>query len=107
MTKPHEETWKVANGSIVRDRSPATEQGTSLWPQESLADLTCDAAHAALIAQAPAMARLLLKVQWGDRSLSEPGCHVCFTTERSGAHADDCEFAAVLRSAGVLPEATP
>ncbi len=97
MTKPWEETWtdetifEIGDPSIIRgihDRS--------------------DDERRRLAAQAPAMARLLLKLgaQWG---LTDDGYRRCASCEAEGhavnpvPHTPDCELVAVLRSAGVLP----
>ena len=53
----------------------------------------------AVAAQAPAMARLLLAMQWADGE--RVACPSCGAWERDG-HTADCELAAVLRAAGVM-----
>lgn len=58
-----------------------------------------DSARVRLAAQAPAMARLLLKLQWIDVDRGE-GCPSCGAWKSDG-HAADCEIAAVLKVAGV------
>lgn len=100
--KPHEETWDpddVVNMAAHVAYSPERRR---------------------LAAQAPAMARLLLKLQWsgsapgGDTEC--PSCHADafvpvfsegthgrLVRHDDGTHAADCELAAVLRAAGVLP----
>lgn len=117
MTKPHEETWGVTEHGRV---SIAGEPGKG--GREILCDAytaTPDLARARLAAQAPAMARLLLAVEWagsGEEGARCPSCladayvppviydadgkYVSFTP---GKHDGDCELAAVLRAAGVMP----
>ena len=50
------------------------------------------------------MARLLLKLEWSgiDCTGTSSECGVCGEAQSAG-HAADCEIAAVLRAAGVLP----
>ncbi len=90
MTKPHEETW---DGSI--QWGWVLVEGTaSLQP--------LDGERMRLAAQAPAMARLILDIEWsGARHGGEPCCPSC--DAMVGEHAPDCELATVLRAAGVLP----
>jgi hypothetical protein len=97
MTKPHEEKWEAV--PMLAKREPywgikvdaATAIG--LFPETFAMQRYIDEAkeqmpdRARLIAQAPAMARLLLKLQ----------------DAAEGEHDADCELAAVLRQAGVLP----
>lgn len=107
-TRPHEETWET-NGpkpcdgrvDIVNERC---DIGT-FWSgaAKDAAEVT---GRAQLAAQAPAMARLLLKLQWAGRAGPAgdiDGACVSCERERPEEHADDCELAAVLRAAGVLP----
>lgn len=98
--KPHEETWtaelyegyegdEYQPARIVRaDGSDVLEnfsQVDGAWMRP--ADLT-------LASQAPAMARLLLSIQWS----GEEGCPDC---GHSGQHHDKCDLVKVLRAAGV------
>lgn len=63
-----------------------------------------------LIAAAPAMARLLLSLEWagayttdtggGDGEPMQPTCLTC-EKERSHGHAPDCRWLAVMQAAGV------
>lgn len=94
MTKPHEETWEACLGEqvhVVNGRTMNIDVG--------------NAARVKLIAQAPAMARLLLKLQWSGLAYGdgEPCCPACQADERDGKHSDVCELVATLRAAGVLP----
>ncbi len=89
MTKPHEETWEAwpdGDVHVVRGTTMNIEAGS----------------RAPLIAQAPAMARLLLKIEWNGGAQGDSGmCPSCFQFPTE--HAPDCELATVLRAAGVLP----
>lgn len=58
-----------------------------------------DEPRSCLIAQAPAMARLLLEAH--DLGNSLIGCPICRAVD--GPHTTDCELTAVLRAAEVLP----
>lgn len=106
-TRPHEETW-IADTDL-----PVKMVLLSDDLDEVVAEV--DAAHATpaanrdrtrLIAQAPAMARLLLAGQWSgeDRGqgYTRPVCEHCGHGREEG-HDDACELATVLRAAGVLP----
>ncbi len=129
MTKPHEETWDVyvpreedtdAGTAYVSDAATLLLIATVMEPVGgTLPERERAAAErAAFIAQAPAMARLLLKLQWS----GEEGCSSCGYREHGqqsftspvaslhyaldyppGTHSPDCELATVLRAAGVLP----
>lgn len=67
-------------------------------------------ARAKLAAAAPAMARLLLSLEWagayttdtggGDGEPMQPTCLTC-EKERSHGHAPDCRWLAVMQAAGV------
>ena len=99
MTNEHEETWKVR----------WDEEYGAVYVETGCPDDTIcvdDPAKAALIAQAPPMARLLLAIQWagragpaGDIAGACPACE----REQPAEHAPDCKIATVLRAAGVLP----
>lgn len=107
--KPHEEQGWRANDRHVDsgDRDEVAEchcrQPTSADPASSVeyAKRT-----ALLIAAAPAMARLLLKMQWLSQEAEDgslpPQCMLCEAYEESTDHAPDCELMAVLRKAGVV-----
>ena len=125
MTKPHEETWTVSGTSssdsydrAVRLEVPGRQYlfgdidtGTGSDPCFDEESKPEDEARARLAAQAPAMARLLLAMQWsakGDGLYERPICPVCGGAKdapQKGAagHAPDCELVAVLRAAGVMP----
>lgn len=103
MTKPHEETWRFCP-SEAHSGFVAFPQGGEMVVKYDPANYSHDegAARARLAAQAPAMARLLLKVEWVIRE-GELRCTMCGWLKVEGEHATDCELAAVLRAAGVLP----
>ncbi len=103
MTKPHEEMWVHTSGAWPYDVSRAVtgEKIADVWAtgQED-GNGTAD-----LIAQAPAMARLLLEMQWsGSPDGFVSGCPLCDApwVAGDGAHLPDCALVAVLRAAGVL-----
>lgn len=117
MTKPHEETWRwdEAEKVIVRGERSADDDAS---PETWRVIVETDGGHYAprtgereLIAQAPAMARLLLKLEWGtlDTCPSCGGLGVAIpdnpmtgSVAATGNRAD-CELVTVLRAAGVLP----
>lgn len=92
MTKPHEETWDgtVQWGWVL-------VEGGGLGGKAPLQPL--EGERMRLAAQAPAMARLLLRVHALGNTLS--GCPICKAI--TGPHTPNCELDAVLRAAGVLP----
>lgn len=131
MTRPHEETW-IADDEygIVHAEPEVRPDGRSFvrpiadfhapfFLDQHMGGFTDDErARARLAAQAPAMARLLLQIEWaGDNDgQTGPFCLYCHgiqpglpaTTYGAGdhiGHRDGCEFVAVLRAAGAL--ATP
>lgn len=96
MTKPHEETWEAlsglgAEGWVVE---PSTKTNVALV---AIPDFTREA-RAKLIAQAPAMARLLLRF----RDDEEVADHVL--SPAGSAVGDElwAELDAVLKAAGVI-----
>lgn len=119
--KPHERTWTL---ECADDRGTIHDCWTVSVPTPSAYTDGCvhmsqitlcfydDEREARLAAQAPAMARLLLAVQWSGRHPhdGEPCCPSCQIdliydddeTHVVGPHAPDCELAAVLRAAGVI-----
>lgn len=105
MTKPHEETWVACGGHRVE--TPDGKVEPTVNPPER------EPAICALISQAPAMARLLLRLEWstfytdscnGPSGLRCAGhCPECDVERGADAqHKPDCELASVLRAAGVL-----
>ncbi len=104
--KPHEETWEVFEANkgfpafAARTRTIA-EGAYEVRVFESLSGEDDDIERAKLAAQAPAMARLLLKIEWNGGAQGDSGmCPSCFQFPTK--HAPDCELATVLRAAGVL-----
>ncbi len=106
--KPHEETWSAAreeyagydcmtDAVVVR-----TEKGARVC------DFTVDNPRARLAAQAPAMARLLLELEWPTCADYGGYCRICqndrpYPAAKPGdGHAPDCALVAVLRAAGVV-----
>ncbi len=97
--RPHDETWEYISGGWPYDvyRKGTSEKIADVWATNS------EDSHgtADLIAQAPAMARLLLK-------LSEPECPVCGAhdgdpcNELETGHHAFCALGEVLLAAGVL-----
>jgi len=104
MTKPHEETWTVRWDE---------EYGAAYVETGGADDTICvdDVAKAKLLAQAPAMARLLLEHQWAARDPYDetramcPACTGYQSATQKGAegHDEGCPIFLVLRAAGVLP----
>lgn len=105
MKKPHEETWSYVYGN------PPT---LKLEPDDGdgiiIAGFYCnereeadqEKARSRLAAQAPAMARLLLVMEWIDIGGGDDGCPSCGRWKHKG-HAPDCGLVTVLRAAGVMP----
>lgn len=110
--KPWENTWHVdESGTLIRDERDYRIAETielDVPPQEF--------GNARLIAQAPAMARLLLSAEADDLA-GDTACSVCRgivqdahhdretgaeLSPKAIAHKPDCERARVLRAAGVL-----
>jgi hypothetical protein len=115
--KPHEETWRAHDCVVELDpRAPGDPGQVADFEAAAYAD-THDSivARAKLAAQAPAMARLLLKHQWG--GLDECSYSICpecggnqpfadTKFERPPGHAPNCKLVKALRDAGVsLPGA--
>ncbi len=102
--KPHEETW-IANVewpiALVELSEDRDEVVATFDAPHSMRDV--DRARARLAAQAPAMARLLLEIEWSAPIGGEPACPSCSAfVNNDHRHAPDCEIATVLRAAGVL-----
>jgi hypothetical protein len=136
VTKAYEETWEVAElsaeharvGIVVTCKDGEKQVGDGVltfgWgngPRSGQYE------RARLCAQAPAMARMLIDIEWGGTVIGCgaegkdccPSCgalgpiddpkesaHYTGYFKGSGApgeHFADCELAAVLRAAGVLP----
>lgn len=124
VMKPHEEEWRwdddrkaIVTG--VRD----IDADADGWRVIVETDSGCYPPYGAerqLIAQAPAMARMLLALTWSRQA--HDGCHAacpsCRATttvlrfdgytyqmaeQPNGEHTDDCALVAVLRAAGVMP----
>ncbi len=94
MTRPHEETWRERDG-IVEVHSAENGWWFRGLKGRSVAD------RAKLAAAAPAMARLLLRME---RDVGR--CTSCGTIKpinpSISAHKDSCEWFAVMRAAGVV-----
>lgn len=117
MTKPHEETWEVFEANkgfpafAARTRTIA-DGAYEVSVIESLSGSEDDVGRVQLAAQAPAMARLLLKLQWASSHPHDETMAVCpncggfearWSKDRAAGHEDHCELVAILRAAGVLP----
>lgn len=101
--KPHEETWVAFDDGEIGVKHAGRSGALALleWPEQADEDREAKWARARLAAQAPAMARLLLKGMRPPRG-DEWGCLGCGTWEE-GAHVEGCELIKVLKDAGVLP----
>jgi hypothetical protein len=102
MTRPIDETWSTNDGDVLTGPAEGCERLSYIrhasWGPGDVE------ARARLAAQAPAMARLLLEMEWGG-SCDCPSCHRCqYDDKPEDTHAPDCELVAVLRSAGVYSE---
>lgn len=99
--KPHEETWEHVSGGWPND---VTRKGTA----EKIADVWATGQEdgngtADLIAQAPAMARLLLSAEWS-ASGNYGSCSECpwCGSGNQPKHTADCPWVAALVAAGVI-----
>ena len=106
-----DETWTSTNdgGGIVT--TIAGERGQAVMPAifitvapSPLCTRESQAERLHLAAQAPAMARLLLKLQWSGRDGrdNDAACPECGGWESIGDHEPDCELVKVLKAAGVI-----
>ena len=106
MTKPWEETWEYVAHYQHIDVPEGGDIG--IFVDDRVLDES-EKARLRLAAQAPAMARLLLEIQWGGSCMSYgshcPSCHAFLYDGGPDElpHAADCALVAVLRAAGVLP----
>jgi len=104
VTRPHEETWKVTQSQLdtVPGYDPVADFANAREGQPEGSYRDVDIKRCTLAAQAPAMARLLLSLQW-----SAGDCPSCGAWGRRGdvrgIHTPSCALVAVLRAAGVLP----
>ena len=112
MTRPWEETWRwdEKRSMVLSDyEHPTDEDGGIIVRTDSGCYPPYHGGRRDLLVQAPAMARLLLELQW---SGSEDGfigsCPSCrrYPSPNDTApwplHAPDCELVKVLRAAGVI-----
>ena len=105
-SKVWEEDWKARNSPACSEdiyRYNAGDQNEYIFSGLSYAghpDFEAAEARAVLAAQAPAMARLLLSMQWGANEMC-PQCGGRHPEEGDG-HAKSCALVAVLRAAGVI-----
>jgi len=105
MKKPHEEEWEADGAGVYEVQSQDIVGGGS----DDHRHTEASPPRARLAAQAPAMARLLLRLQWSGRNqCDEPQCPSCHGAEwqhgwPQTGHEEHCELAAVLRAAGVRP----
>lgn len=96
--KPWEETW-VAEYASVRD---VRDRRVLLADWRGTGDLDNQDEVARLAAQAPAMARVLLDLEWRTITFSDdPWCITC-ERQKSLGHKSDCALVTVLRAAGVI-----
>lgn len=104
VTNVIDETWTVSLGPSFVDI--ARDDG-DVVACVSMIDQRLAHARAMLAAQAPAMARLLVKLTTVAREgdiVDWTECAACGLVAESGnPHRDTCEIAIVLRAAGVLP----
>jgi hypothetical protein len=111
MKKPHEETWEYEQriGRVVAH--VADDDGSSL--AQYRLDVAGSNDVGRLAAQAPAMARALLSLEWSTGRDGVPRCPSCLQIQpgwsttmdinqpKMVGHKTDCELVAVLRAAGV------
>lgn len=100
--KPHEETWTTETAGAPS----APVLLIFVVGEDGMKRPFTGDERMKLAAQAPAMARLLLRLEWA--ASDETGdliCPSCGSSEHaSGAkHEDNCELAKLLRDAGVVP----
>ena len=97
--KPHEETW-VRSGAEI-DTTPGCD-AVADFANGFGGPRPGDIPRAQLAAQAPAMARMLLSLQWsaGDNGCECPSCGEIIGSKDT--HDPDCALVAVLRAAGVI-----
>jgi hypothetical protein len=104
--KPWEETWEAQRYVIEMAGDAGRKLGEFIDDNDDPGWPSCDRDRAQLAAQAPAMARLLLELQWisqeSDEGYLPPQCMVCEAYQESTEHAPDCELMAVLKKAGVV-----
>ena len=97
--RPYEETWSAKEVVVARDDGKWIAR-FSPSPGESP---DVEAARAQLAAQAPAMARLLLEMEWAaNLGHNTYGCALC-QRDPSAGHDPDCALVAILSAAGMLP----
>lgn len=97
---PWEETWTADGDLVVGPSFKADFEGDPLDPN----DYVAAEARAELAAQAPAMARLLLQLEWkGESSFGSGECCVDCGGLKERGHVKECELVPVLRNAGVIP----
>jgi hypothetical protein len=124
MTKPHEETWMATGEQVGWVDGPVPEFGDLRHAGEFVSPSSDDGEHRAkLAAQAPVMARVLLKVERAGRTnyVGDGGYDCCSccggiapgqstmmdavddlkTGKTVVGHYGDCELANALRAAGV------
>ena len=128
MTRPIDETWTAAEHGVDLIHPDGMTSGI-LWSEQERdmgrtleerdAHRAFDAARARLAAAAPAMARLLVGLEWGADicigydNITALGCPSCGGLQHDpGTRADfdhhtvghdpDCALVAVLRAAGVM-----
>jgi len=112
-----EEEWRASLATEATEHLSAVFCGGDQFASVSGETNAHEHARAKLIAAAPAMARLLLKLEWVDTSDGEyrercPACQCCTKLPpdgrvgipfrvHPGEHSEDCELVAVLKAAGV------
>lgn len=98
--KPWEETWVPTDENVTMLGHAGDQFVVFVSPDEDDAN---SSARAKLAASAPRMARLLLKLEWGemDGNWSDATyCRACLSRQDEG-HEPACEWLATMREAGV------
>jgi hypothetical protein len=93
MTKPHEEEWYREGTQTIRAKGVPGGLGADC----SMTIATVEPNRGNLIACAPEMARMLLKLEWP--MCNADYCYECGRKKRFG-HAPTCALDALLRKAG-------
>lgn len=113
MTKPWDETWRVSGRADIVCGEVSIDSVATMVLHSHGADLRADAS---LIAAAPAMARLLCRLEWSGYDGFDSGhggwivCPICRThpperlPQTTWRHAPDCALDAALTAAGLDAE---
>ena len=97
QVKPSPGPWAWGNEVPSGDQSILDAKGMRVIDAVNEGPVCCENPDdGMLLALAPEMREMLLKLEWSDQTAGDSWCHECFNLREVGHVASDCRLAALL-----------